>query len=465
MRLRIALAVPVLVLLACTSGGSEGAASVTPTSADTPQGTSKPAPQATTGYANWATYHGNRARTGYAATMPTATGPLRVLSKRTLDGPVYASPIVIGGRVVVATENDTVYAYQSGTLQWKRHLGTPSPSSEHPCPGNINPRGITGTPVYYQGLVYLVAEYANPPRHDLVALRLSTGSVAWHRNIDYAAVGVDPAAMQQRGALTVAGGRVWVTFGGISGDCGDYKGRVIGIRLDGSGVHVKYTVPTTREAGIWTPPGPSVDSAGYLYVAVGNGESAFGDPYDKSDSVLKLNNAAQLLSYFAPTTWREDNEADLDLGSQGPALVNGKWVFADGKRGVAYVLAKNHLGGIGGQVSSRAVCSSYGGTAVRGSRVYVPCTDGVRAVQIGPNGGIGLAWRASSAIAGSPVIGGRRVWALDQNGGVLHALNPDTGNSVAHISVGATSRFATPAIYGRNVYVGTLTGLTIVRTS
>jgi hypothetical protein len=78
---------------------------------------------------------------------------------------------------------------------WKRHLGTPSPSSQRPC-GNINPLGITGTPIYYpgNGLVYVAAEFgASPP------------------------------------------------------------------------------VPTAREAGIWTPPGPTVAGDGSLFVAVGNG--------------------------------------------------------------------------------------------------------------------------------------------------------------------------------------------------
>jgi len=35
-----------------------------------------------------------------------------------------------------------------------------------------------------------------------------------------------------------------------------------------------------------------------------------------------------------------------------------------------------------------------------------------------------------------------------QNAGVLHALSPATGRSTAQVSVGQTSRFATPAIHG-----------------
>jgi outer membrane protein assembly factor BamB len=396
--------------------------------------------------------------------MPPAKGNPRVLASLKLDGQVYASPLVVHGLTVVATENNTVYAFdQSNRQVWKRHLGRPSPAGERPC-GNIDPLGITGTPVFDRasGLVFVAPEYGGPPRHELVALDATDGSVRWHRSIDLP--GVETAAMQERGALAITGGRVWVPFGGLAGDCGGYKGRVIGIALDGSGEPIVYTVPTTREAGIWTPPGPSVDPSGHLLVAVGNGESGQGDPYDHSDSVLEIDTAGKLVDSFSPTTWASDNDADLDLGSQGPTLV-GKWVFIAGKSGSAYVLRRDSLGGIGGQVSRADVCKSFGGTAVVGNVVYVPCTDGVRAVRIDANGQLHVLWHAGESIAGSPVVGGGRVWALDQDAGVLHGLNPADGASVGQVKVGVTSRFATPALYGNKVFVPTLTGLLVVTSS
>jgi outer membrane protein assembly factor BamB len=442
-----------LLIAGCTSSTSE------PDTVAAPPNASSDA-RAAAGFANWATYHGDRQRTGHAPTMVAASGAPRVVQKLALDGHVYASPIVVGGRAVVATENDTVYAVQGGKVVWKRHLGTPAAQSQLPC-GNIFPLGITGTPAYSNGLVYLAAEFSgNPPRHWLYALRLSTGAVAWRHNLDLP--GVETRAMQQRGAILVAGGRVWTAFGGLAGDCGGYKGRVVGVRLDGTGAAIAYTVPTAREAGIWTPPGPSFDGT-YMYVAVGNGAST-SPPYDHSDSVLKLNASAHLVQFFAPASWPADNAGDLDLGSQGPAIV-GKWIFIAGKRGTAYVLNRGHLGGVGGQVSSAPLCTSFGGTAVVGSVVYVPCTDGLRAVRIDSTGHLHRVWRAASNITGSPVVGGGRVWSLDPDGGRLYALSPGTGKVVNSVGVGGTSRFATPALYGRDVYVPTLAGLTVVRTS
>jgi hypothetical protein len=268
--------------------------------------------------------------------------------------------------------------------------------------------------------------------------------------------------MQERGALTIAGNRVWVPFGGLAGDCAGYKGRVVGVPLGGSGSALVYTVPTRREAGIWTPPGPTVTFDGDLLVAVGNGASGPGDPYDHSDSVLKISaKTGKLLDSFSPRSWAKDNSVDADLGSQGPALV-GKWVFQAGKSGTAYVLNAARLGGIGGQVSSASLCHSFGGTAVRGAVVYVPCTDGIRAVRIDSSGHLHPLWHASSSITGPPVVGGGRVWAVDVSRGVLNALDPTSGRVRNHITVGAVPHFATAALSGSHVLVGTMSGLVIV---
>ncbi|MFN2560528.1 MAG: PQQ-binding-like beta-propeller repeat protein [Jatrophihabitans sp.] len=393
--------------------------------------------------------------------MPQAAGPLRVVRRLDLDGAVYASPLVVGGVVVAATEHDTVYAFDgSGRLRWKRNLGRPSPAGERPC-GNIDPLGITGTPIYDAGsrLVYVSPELGAPPRHELVAIRIADGTVAWRRVIDLP--GTETRAMQERGALAIAGGRVWVPFGGLNGDCGGYKGRVVGVRLDGSGAVVAYTVPTAREAGIWAPPGPVVDDTGHLLVAVGNGAAGPGDAYDSSDSVLKIDPAGRVVDSFSPESWATDNDSDLDLGSQGPALV-GRWIFTAGKSGTAYVLRRDRLGGIGGAVSQAPVCRSFGGTAVDGAVVYVPCTDGLRAVRLDGAGRLQVLWHADAALTGSPVVGGGRVWTLDTDAGVLHALDPRTGSSLRSVPVGRVTRFATPALYGPVVLVPTFAGVTVI---
>jgi hypothetical protein len=463
-----ALALAVCTLAGCTSTHSAppstAAASKPSTSTrsgtSTPVGTTSPSP----GPADWPTYHGDFARSGVSASMPAVSGVPRLVRALALDAAMYASPIVGASTIFAATENDSVYAFDAnGTQKWRTTLGRPSPASERPC-GDIDPLGITGTPVYDSAsrTVYVAPEYGAPVRHELVALDAATGAIRWRRSIDLP--GADATVMQQRGALAITGGRVWVPFGGLAGDCGAYKGRVVGVPLDGAGEVLAYTVPTMREAGIWTPPGPAVDGSGDLFLAVGNGASASSGHYDFSDSVLRVSPATtKLLDSFSPANWNTDNAGDLDLGSQGVAFV-GPWVFIAGKSSTAYVLRKDHLGGIGGQMSATQLCASYGGTAVVGDVVYVPCNDGDRAVRVDSSGRLQVLWHAGG-VAGSPVVGGGRVWSLAPKDGVLHALDPRTGRSTASVQVGVTTRFAAPALFGNLVLVPTVRGLAFVSTS
>ena len=369
---------------------------------------------------------------------------------------------MVGDTVIVATEHNVVYGLAlTGRAEVVGAAGQhPTSRADLPC-GNIDPLGITGTPVYDSatGSVFLVASIGARVRHDLVALDPATGAIRWRRSVDLP--GADPQAMQQRGALTVLDGRVWVPFGGLAGDCGQYKGRLVGVPV-GNGEPVAYTVPTTREGGIWTPPGATV-LGGHLLVSVGNGESV-GGSYDYSDSVLELA-GTRLVDSFSPSSWATDNAADLDLGSQGPAMVGNRWIFIAGKSGTGYVLRVGALGGIGGEHSQAEVCPSYGGTAVAGDTVYVPCADGLRAVRIDAQGRIGIRWHAERSITGSPVLGGGRLYSVSPAAGVLSALDPATGTVRERVPVGVTSRFATPAISGTRLFVPTLTGLTIVDTA
>src|SRR5262249_19591856 len=147
----------------------------------------------------------------------------------------YAEPLVIDGKVIVATENDSIYALdaQTGQVKWHVNEGHPVPLSDLPC-GNINPLGITGTPVYdpQTGLIFAVAEVKGPA-HILFGADLQTGQVKVRRIVD--PPGIDPRAYQQRAALALSGGRVYIAFGGLYGDCGHYQGLVVASNTDGAG--------------------------------------------------------------------------------------------------------------------------------------------------------------------------------------------------------------------------------------
>jgi outer membrane protein assembly factor BamB len=461
-----ALAAAAIVILAVSACTGAGPASPTATAPGSVSSATTPASSgAAAGAADWPTYHGTMSRAGVSTTMPAASGTPKLIQSLKLDGEVFASPIVVRGLTIVATERDTVYAFDQSYRQvWKRSLGSPSPAEERQC-GDIDPLGITGTPVYDSTTnhVFLVAEHGGSVRHELYALDAASGRVAWSKNVDLP--GVSARDMQQRGALAIAGNRVWVSYGAQAGDCGDYKGRVVGVPLDGGSDVIFYSPPTKRGGGIWNPNGPTVDSAGHLLVVSANGAAFPGDVYDHTNSVLELDANAKVVDSFAPTDWAANNQGDVGLGSQGVALIGTKWAVLGGKSGPVYVLKQGDLGGIGGQVDVQNICQSFGGAAVDGDVVYLPCTDGVRAVRVDDAGKLHVLWHTSDSITGSPVIGGGRIWVLDTNAGVLHALDPSTGKSLGQVDVGVANRFATPALYGADVIIPTLAGITVVRTS
>jgi outer membrane protein assembly factor BamB len=445
-----------------TSAANTSSGSASPSTA-----TSKPAAAAHPA-AIWPTYHHDDARSGDAGSVPAVTG-LKVAASAKLDAAIYASPLVLrdgaGPLIIAATENNTVYALRNnGSVVWSRHIGTPVNGSTLPC-GNINPTGITGTPAYdaASGLVFAVA-FLSGEKHELVALNAETGAVAWTRPVD--PPGSHANVEQQRAALLVSGGRVWVAYGGLYGDCGPYHGYVVGIATSGQAGAVIYQVPSSREAGIWTPAGPSADAAGHIYISVGNGATT--DPsakYDMSDSVIELTPSGKVVSFFAPATWAQENARDLDLGTTGPVLLPGNKVFVAGKAGNAYLLAQGNLGGLGAKVPTNPLCTAFGGAAYDAGTIYVPCTSGVRALKISGNT-MTPGWKA--APAGSPVIGGGVVLSVDARAGVLYALDPASGAVKAKLGLGgATTRFATPA-FGDDghAYIGTENGtLVVVATS
>ena len=412
---------------------------------------------------DWTTYHDNNARSGFVPKMPDPTA-LANLWKQPLDGAVYAEPLVVGGQLIVVTENDTMYSLndQTGQVAWHTNVGTPVPLSDLPC-GNVDPLGITGTPVYdsQTGLIFAVAEIQGPA-HILVGIDAKTGQMKVRRVVDPSSI--DPRAYQQRAALALYAGKIYIAFGGLYGDCSNYQGMVIASRTDGTGSLLTYQVPTTRLGGIWEPAGPTVDAQGNLYVSVGNG-AATGGSWDHTDSVLKLSPSLQLEDAFAPQSWPQDNANDLDLGSLGSVFLPNGFIFIQGKSNQGYLLQANHLGGIGGQIQTISVCAAgaYGGAAVNGSMAFIPCADGLREIQLASGGTLNIGWQASGQVTGSPVIGGNTVYSLNPGGGTLYGLNAATGSVRASVSVDATSRFATPTLFQNMIFVGTMTGIVAVQ--
>ncbi len=403
-----------LLAAACSSSSPSAAPTTTRAPSTAAHATSTTAVPSPVVGEPWPTFGLNAARTAQVDDGPAPT--VAVAWRVRLDGQVYAQPLVADGLVYVATENDTVYALNpsTGAIRWSDHLGTPMPASSLPCPGNIDPSGITGTPLVDQsdGTLW-VTGFVMPGNHVLFGIDLHTGQTTSSRTITF--TGVDPLAEQQRSALAISGDNVDVAFGGLYGDCGNYKGMVVAFPTNPTGTQLTYVVPVTREGGIWAPGGPVTEPDGTVLVATGNGGA--GSVAGGGSAVIALSPSLQRLDWFSPSNWRALNSGDLDLGSTAPALVAAQ-VFIAGKSGTGYLLSPSHLGGVGGQLASAEVCpgQAVGGDSVDGAILIVGCTHGLTALGVG-DGTMNVSWQATmSSSPGPPVIDGSVVWTVDRVG-------------------------------------------------
>ncbi|HVC42088.1 MAG TPA: IPT/TIG domain-containing protein [Candidatus Saccharimonadales bacterium] len=450
---------------------------------------------ATQAAADWPTYHGNNTRQGDDTTDQAVSGTAPWTSTP-LDGQLYGQPVIVGGRLIAATENDTVYSLNAATgqVEWTTHIGIGPPrTANFPC-GDIDPLGITGTPVIDAGNVFVVAEKQDTPTRfefDLVTLSLSTGAITRDVNIDpgnRGGINFDANYQQQRGALTIAGGEVYATLGGLAGDCTNpsnstdgYRGYVIAYPETGTGTVQWWSsaslTSTDMEAGAWAAGGASVDSSGNVFVATGNSnETSSGDAYDESDGVIKLTAPSlSLADYFAPSgvvdanhdggpTWWQDNASDADLGSSTPLQLPGNRVFQVGKSGMGYLLNSAGLGHVSGGLASHRVCSAFSDAAfgslayslVGGvETVFVGCSDGLQAVRIAPsNTNFSLAWHNTGQASDKPpIVVGGGVWSVSSGGGTLNQYDASDGSLLARYAISGSNHFTSPSASNGMIYV------------
>jgi outer membrane protein assembly factor BamB len=457
------------LLTGCAGSGAPHSSSATRSTATVaPAGTarSKPAPRASGLGSDWTTYHGNAEATGIDAAQTKLRPTRPAWTSSPLDGQLYGEPLVAAGRVVVATENNTVYvmAARSGRVLWSRHLAKPVPAGDLPC-GDISPTvGITGTPVIdaKRHEIFVdadtltrgpAASHGVEASHRLFGLDLFTGKV----EMDERAMpntGEDQLAQLQRPGLALDHGFVVVAYGQNTGDCpgpnGPAHGYVVSIPETGGPLHYFQISHGHDRGAVWMGgSSPVIDPHGHVYVASADGyDLGPNQPYDDSDAVLELSPTMHLISNFHLKNWRMLSADDLDLGTGDPALVDGL-VLQVGKTNTAYLLRQGHLGGADGEVASLSVCSGNpdGGHAVKDSVVYLPCPNGVTAVKVStkpPH--LKQLWTASDGASGAPIIADGLVWTIGSDDAV-HGLSPATGKEVALIRFGGSANhFPTPSV-------------------
>lgn len=364
---------------------------------------------------NFLTYHNDFLRTG-ANTNETILTPANVntntfglLFAYPVDGQVYGQPLYVSGLAIpgqgthnvvfVATMHDSVYAFDAdnngganGGLIWHVSLGTSAvtPNSDfgnrYGAYHDIRPEvGIVGTPVIdlAAGTLFLSAfTHDVSGYHQRVhALNLLTGAEQTNSPVVVAAsipgTGVGSSGMVlafdpmnnglQRVALTLAGGILYVTYGGFA-DTNPYHGWILGFdehTLQQLKSYIFNTTPNSTvggyganagEGGLWMGGnGPGVDNHTNLYVMVGNGIfNANTNGTEYADSFLRLSTTGGLAvaDYFTPHDQATLAASDTDLGSGGPVLLPDEagsathphLIVGAGKAGVIYLVDRDAMG-------------------------------------------------------------------------------------------------------------------------
>jgi hypothetical protein len=395
----IRLASTILACLLCVTGRAAGAG----VSADT----------------TISAYHGDPARSGNYIVPTLSWQALRTMHRDDgfdgrVPGHVYAQPLywhpsgAAHGLILVATESDVVAALDAvtGRTAWSVTVGRAVSGSALPC-GNINPLGITGTPVIDPdaGAIYFDAavEQNGTVQHLIYGVRVRDGTVlpGWPINVAAAlrTLGVNfiPRQQNQRSALAFLDGRIFVGYGGHWGDCGSYHGMVLGIDTMPPRAVAAWATRGVK-GGTWAPAGISV-ADGSLFFTTGNTE--VDNRWEDGEGVFRLQPSLARgdnpKDYFAPANWKQLDDEDLDLSGSPAMPIDvsapggiARRLVVFGKDGNAYLLNRDNLGGIGGQIAIRpaggipiitspAVYSAHGRTSIVYQARDATC----------PNGGVG----------------------------------------------------------------------------
>jgi hypothetical protein len=306
-----------------------------------------------------------------------------------VDGFIYAQPLVVSQVAIpnlgthevvyVATENDSVYAFDANTKQaplWHASFlsagVTPVPAPDTSESTILPQIGITGTPVIdlASSTFYVVSETkiaAGPTyAYHLHALDLATGAEKLGGPVVVApsVAGTAPDAVGgmvslsflhggQRAGLGLAGGIVYVPFAGHGDRYKYWHGWVVG--YDATTLAEKFvycTTPDANEGAIWqSGAGVAIDSSGNAYAETGNGTfDGMSGGRDLSESVIKVSSAGALVDWFAPHDAVALSGADVDMGSAGPMILPDQTgshphlVIGSGKPGYLYVLDRDQMG-------------------------------------------------------------------------------------------------------------------------
>lgn len=293
---------------------------------------------------------------------------------------VRAQPLYVedgpGGNeaFIVATETNHVTAIDgTGMTIWDKGPQTygDAVTNNLPC-GNINPLGITGTPfidiasrtIYFDAMT--TPDNNSTLLHKVFAVSLDDGSIKpnWPVSVTATVPGFDSPHQNQRGALQLLNGILYVPYGGHDGDCDPYFGWVVGVPVNDP-QHPKSWHTQAQRGGIWGSGSLPTDGVS-IFPVTGNTEGT--STWGGGEAVIRLaagpTFSGAKADYYAPADWQNLDNADLDLGGANDFLVDmpgapkPHLVVAPGKDQNVYLLDRDNLGGIGAELSKTHVANN-----------------------------------------------------------------------------------------------------------
>jgi hypothetical protein len=482
------------------------------------------------GVASVLTYHNDDVRDGVNASETTLT-PANVNSQQfgklysfPVDGQVYAQPLyvpnvsvsgVLHNIVFVATENDTIYAFDADGLQqtalWERHLATPLSINDDE---GIKPLlGITSTPVIDSttGTMYVLTDGLENGNkvYRLHALNIAnggekfggpvvvTGTVAGTgQDSQNGQITLENSCYQRNGlALDPATNAVYISFGHCA------HGWILA--YDKASLQQIAIMNDTNDGaggGLWGGTPAIDDTTGDLYLITG---VDLDDPApDYNDSALRLQASdLSILDYFKPSNEQILRDNDADFGSGSPIIMPDNQsqypheLIGGGKDGRIFVINRDNMGGY--QQTDHVIQEVQTGTQQYDNIFTTPtlwdntiyyhdAQDVVKAYSWRPSTGLlSSTWvsegtvlygghGANTSISANGASAGV-LWDIDTSnagtGGaaILHAYDPtnlshqlyNSSQAGSRDTAGAAVKFAVPTIADGHVFVGTATELDI----
>jgi hypothetical protein len=311
-------------------------------------------------------------------------GTFGQLFNATVDGQVYAQPLVWQNTLLVATETNNIYGLDpvTGTQRWTRNLGVPWNPADIGCPDLTPWIGVTGTPVidpssnvaYFVSKTY-VSGTSGAAMWQMHAVSVATGAEQSGFPVTIQGVAQNqpnrtftPTTQMQRPGLLLLNGVVYAAFGSQC-DHSPWAGWIAGVTTGGQLRAMWSSISTANlgGAGIWAPGGGIVSDGTHIYVATGNGAVSATltsplpgntPPSDLGQCVVRLvvqaDGSLKATDFFAPFDAVPLDQNDEDLGSSGPVALPTAFgagtstpnlLVQDGKEGYVYLLNRDNLGG------------------------------------------------------------------------------------------------------------------------